>query len=253
MDNEVFENYIELYNTGVSIKDINPVDNQTYKVLMQTNVDVRIIDRDKHLKDIYALTTLKHFTKDSEEYSNRFFYAIPVQTVKGTIVGFIFRSVFGKNYATVNRPFKDKDKKVPIMFGFYKDFEEFDKYKTMPIIVCEGLKDCITLKKIYPFVLANNTSSMGINLRVLSNITNKFILVYDNDEAGTDGMRKDMFSTQQLKYDIVKVTPKSCYKDCADCYENKRDFKEFADRIKETVNTLVKGSTIDLGRVIVER
>lgn len=255
MSNDVFENYKALYQAGVSIKKMSPLEDQTYRVLASSNIDVRVIDRDKHLADIYALTSLTHFTKDTKEFSNRFFYAIPVQTVKGTIVGFIFRSVFGKSYVTVNRDFKDKDKKVPLMFGFYKDFEKFDRYsRCLPIVICEGLKDCIALKKIYPYVLANNTSSMGINLQVLSNLTNKFILVYDNDEAGQEGMKRDIRNLRNLKYDVTIVSPKSCYKDCADCYENKRDFKEFSEKLKNTIRALAKGDEIHgLGRDIVKR
>jgi len=251
---ELFDKYIELYEAGTSIKDINPIDDQTYKVLVSSNVDVRVIDRDLHIGEISTLSSLTHFTKDTKEYSNRFFYAIPVQTIKGTIVGFIFRTVFSKNYVTVNRDFSDKDKKLPLMFGFYEDFKDFDSYsKCLPIIICEGLKDCIALKKIYPYVLANNTSSMGINLQVLSNLTNKFILVYDNDEAGGSGMARDSENLRKLKYDVTKISPKKDYKDCADCFENKEDFKEFAEEVKEAIRSLMSPNKHILGRNIVER
>lgn len=256
MHNDNFQKCIDLYNSGISIKRVNPINNQTYKVLVSSNVDIRIIDRDEHLAEISSIDSLKQLTKDSEKYSNRFMYSIPLQTVKGTIVGFIFRSVFGKGYATINKEFRDRDKKLPIMFGFYEDFKTFDNYKSCkPIIVCEGLKDCITLKKIYPYVLSNNTSSMGINLQVLLNLTDKFILVYDNDKAGQEGMDLDIKRIQGLKYYVIKTSPKADYKDCADCYENKEDFKLFAKDLQEKIKRLdnIDKNTSIVGRNIIDR
>lgn len=239
MNKDDFLKCIQLYKSGISIKRVNPIDNQTYKVLITSNVDIRIIDRDKYIAEISTSEALKKLTRDSEMYSNRFVYIIPLQTIKGTIVGFILRSVFGKNYATINKTFTDKNKKLPIMFGFYEDFRTFDNYNTCkPIIICEGLKDCITLKKIYPYVLSNNTSSMGINLQVLSNLTDKFILIYDNDDAGNKGMDLDVKRAQELHYFVVKISPKSCYKDCADCYENEEDFNEFTKIVQTTIKQL---------------
>jgi len=246
MSNDVFEKYVSLYNRGVSIKRINPLNNETYRILSSSNIDVRIIDRDQHLADISMLTSLTMMVKDTEEYSGRFFYAIPVQTIKGTIVGFIFRSVFGKHYVTVNREFEDRSKKLPFMFGFYDSFKDFDSYsECKPIVVCEGLKDCIALKKVYPYVLANNTSSMGINLQVLSNITDKFILIYDNDEAGQEGMNTDIKNINEMRYTVIKVHPNIRYKDCAECYDkSKEDFNAFAQELKSKIDFLEKDITV---------
>ena len=253
-NNKVFDKYIVLYNKGVSIRRVNPIDNETYRILSSSNIDIRIIDRDSNIGEISTLSALTIMVKDTDEYSGRFFYAIPIQTVKGTIVGFIFRSVFGKHYVTVNREFEDRNKKLPLMFGFYDTFKNFDNYDTCkPIIICEGLKDCIVLKKIYPYVLANNTSSMGINLQVLSNITNKFILIYDNDSAGKDGMEQDIKNTTNMKYNVIKVPPKSRYKDCAECYDkSKEDFKLFAEELTEKIAQIEDDLTIS-GRRLVRR
>ena len=47
---------------------------------------------------------------------------IPVTTIKETIVGFILRGVLRSDYSTVSREFKDNIKRVPLMFGFNKNF-----------------------------------------------------------------------------------------------------------------------------------
>ena len=227
-----FTEYLKLHEDGIPISKVRTIDNQTFHVLRNSGIDVKIIDRDKNLTRLFSMGNLLTFTKDTKEYSHRFFYSIPIQTVSGTIVGFIYRTVFGKSYTTVTRTFKDKEHKLPLMFGFYKDFEDYDSHDTCkPIIVCEGLKDCITLKKIYPYVLSNNTSHMGINLQVLSNLTNKFILIYDNDRAGQEGMNEDISSTQRLKYDIVEMKIADGYKDITDMSENQDKFNSLKESL----------------------
>ena len=231
--------YIQLHETGIPLNKVRPIANQTFEVLRSSGIDVRIIDRDKNLGLLYKLGQLGTFSKDTREYSHRYFYSVPIQTVSGTIVGFIYRTVFDKKYTTVSRAFSDKEKKVPLMFGFYKDFADFDKYDgCKPIIVCEGLKDCITLKKIYPYVLSNNTSHMGLNLQVLSNITNKFILVYDNDNAGREGTLEDISKVQKMKYDVIEMKVGHGYKDITDCMENKEYFNTLKEQLLESITLL---------------
>jgi DNA primase len=233
------DDYILLHSKGIPLNKVRPIANQTYDVLKDSNVDVRIIDRDKNLALIYRLAQLGTFSKDTKTNSHRFFYSIPIQTVSGTIAGFIYRTVFDKQYTTVSRDFSDKEHKVPLMFGFYKDFADYDKSNDCkPIIVCEGLKDCITLKKIYPYVLSNNTSHMGINLQVLSNLTNKFILIYDSDTAGQEGTLADIAKVQKLKYDVIELKVGHGYKDVTDCSEDKTYFDNFKTQLLESIRLL---------------
>lgn len=233
------EEYIELHNSGITLDKVRPIPNQTFDVLLNSGIDVRIIDREKNLARLYKLGQLGAFSKDTKENSHRYFYSIPIQTVSGTIVGFIYRTVFGKKYTTVSRSFSNQECKVPLMFGFYKDFEDYDKLNDCkPIIVCEGLKDCITLKKIYPYVLSNNTSHMGINLQVLSNLTNKFILIYDNDEAGQEGTSADIAKVQKMKYDVIEIKVGHGYKDITDCSENKEYFNQFKEHLLKSISLL---------------
>ena len=233
------EDYIALHESGIPLKKVKPIANQTFEVLKNCNVDVRIIDRDKNLNRLYNLGQLGTFSKDTVEHSHRYFYSIPLQTITGTIVGFIYRTVYGKAYTTVSRSFIDKEHKVPLMFGFYKDFEDYDTHDhCKPIIVCEGLKDCITLKKIYPYVLSNNTSHMGINLQVLSNLTNKFILIYDNDKAGQDGTIADIEKAQKMKFDVIEMKISHGYKDITDCSENVAQFAKIKESLLDSINRL---------------
>ena len=131
---------------------------------------------------------------------------IPVTTVKETIVGFILRGVLKSDYATISREFSENGKRVPLMFGFNKKFESFENYGTCPpIVICEGSKDCIFLKQFYPFTVAINTSSMGLNAQVLINLSNKFVLAYDNDKAGQEGIKRDKRTLRNLGAQVVSI------------------------------------------------
>ena len=150
---------------------------------------------------------------------------IPVTTIRETIVGFILRGVLRSDYSTVSREFNEGENKVPLMFGFDKSFEEFEKKNVCyPIVVCEGSKDCLFLKRMYPYTVSINTSSMGLNVYVLINLSNKFILAYDNDEAGQEGMEKDKkilrkLGAQVVSLELDKSKDKNgnfIFKDCSD-------------------------------------
>lgn len=195
------EDYIKLYEEGLKLDQIKPLKNQTYKIFKASGIDIRIVKRDKTYENAMAFQKIKHFT-----VNNEYFYMIPVTTVKETIVGFILRGVTKSDYATVSREFSDNGKRVPLMFGFNKKFESFDNYKTCPpIVICEGSKDCIFLKQFYPFTVAINTSSMGLNAQVLINLSNKFVLAYDNDKAGQDGIERDKRTLRGLGAQVVSL------------------------------------------------
>jgi len=228
-DNSI-EAYIELYNMCLPITDtIEPLDDETYKILTMANTDIRILDRDECYTKLTRLSKLSPFVTDNirelkKQYpkenliEDTLFYMIPLQTIKGTITGFILRGVLNKTYWTSSHPILTEEKtvdytqlykKVPTMYGWYKDFLDYDKHeKPKPIILCEGLKDCIYLKQFYPYVLSNNTSMVGTSAYMLRNITDKLLLVYDNDNTGLDSMKKDKYKLNRLGFSVDIVTQK---------------------------------------------
>ena len=195
------EDYIALYEKGLKLSQIKPLKNQTYKIFKASGIDIRIVKRDKTYENAMAFQKIKHFT-----VNNEYFYMIPVTTVKETIVGFILRGVTKSDYATVSREFSESGKRVPLMFGFNKKFESFDNHSTCPpIVICEGSKDCIFLKQFYPYTVAINTSSMGLNAQVLINLSNKFVLAYDNDKAGQEGIQRDKRTFRNLGAQVTSL------------------------------------------------
>lgn len=232
------QDYIDLYNQGISLSSIKPLKNQTYRLFKESGLDIRIVHRSKAYQNAMAYDKIKYFLKE-----NDYFYMIPVTTAKGTIVGFIVRGVLKSTYNTISRSFSNYTAKVPLMFGFDKKFLNYDalaekKGHCYPIIVCEGSKDCLMLKKIYPYVLANNTSSMGINAQILRNISNSFLLAYDNDKAGEDGMKKDKGVLRNLGAYVESLQLHDGFKDCADYLGHPEEFEELKAQIKRKLKRL---------------
>lgn len=236
-------NYISLYHQGVPLNQVKlPDPDDNYIIFRNSNVDIRIIDRDANLHllvDRDKFGSLSNFLKDTSEYSHRYFYMVPIQTPKGTIVGFILRTVYGKSYMTIGNSFEDRMKQVPFMFGWFKDFLCYDREeKRLPIVVCEGPKDCMVLKKIYPYTLSNNTSSMGVNLEILRQISTDFVLVYDNDETGHTEMKKDkkILLNNGCFCDTTHVP--DGYKDVSELVFDKVEFKKFGNSLLKKINDI---------------
>lgn len=226
------QDYINLYNKGVRLNRIKPLNNQTYKLFKSSGLDIRVVHRKETYSRPNAYKKTQYFAK-----ANEYFYMIPVTTVKGTIVGFILRGVLKSDYSTVSRTFNSYDNQVPLMFGFDKRFQKYDEQsekhnKCFPIIVCEGSKDCLMLKRIYPYVVANNTSSMGLNAPVLRNISDSFLLAYDNDKAGMEGIEKDKRVLRGMGAYVDSIKLHDGFKDCADYLGHPKEFEELKKQIR---------------------
>ena len=233
------QDYIKLHSQGLKLDEIKPLKNSTYRLFRSSGLDIRVVHRSAIYSDPRAFEKMKHFG-----LQNDYFYMIPITTIKGTIVGFIIRGVLKHDYNTISRTFSSYETRVPLMFGLDKSFLTYDqrseeKGKCYPIIVCEGSKDCMMLKKFYPYVVANNTSSMGINSQVLRVISNSFLLAYDNDKAGEEGMEKDKKVLRGLGAYVDSIKLHEGFKDCADYLDHPKEFKELKSQIRKKIEGLL--------------
>lgn len=114
----------------------------------------------------------------------------------------------------------------------------------MPIIVCEGIKDAIMLKHMYPYVVSNNGSSLGLNAHVLSNITDKILLAYDNDKTGERQapIDKNILTKLGCSVDILKFD--EGYKDAADYFNHPTELKALKTQITQRIKGLIYGVTL---------
>lgn len=229
------KDYIELYQNGLKLDQIKPLTNQTYKIFKNSGVDIRIVHRSKVYENPKAFSKIAHFIKDNE-----YFYMVPVTTINETIVGFIIRGVLRSDYGTIIRDFDDPTKRIPVMFGFDKSFKELENQEQcQPIIICEGSKDCLMLKQFYPYVLANNTNSMGMNAQVLINISNKFVLAYDSDSAGQEGIERDKKLLRSLGAQVASIELSKKFKDCADYLGHPEDIKKLKDELNYRIKRVL--------------
>lgn len=235
MSNVDITEYIKLYERGFKMDDIQPLKNQTYKIFkMAKRANIRIIDRTWTYENPNAFEKIKYFVKD-----NSFFYMIPVKTIKETIAGFILRGITHKGYSTISREFNNLEKQVPLMYGFDSSFAKLNSYnRSYPLVICEGCKDCLMLKRFYPYVLANNTSSMGLNATILRNISDKFLLAYDNDKAGQEGMERDKKVLLNSGAFVQTLQLDKDFKDCADYIKDQKKLKELSNQLKVKLKRL---------------
>ena len=71
-----FDDYIKLHESGRSIHELQPLNNETYKVFSLANVDIRVVDRDQNYSILVKTEKLKHFSTDRNGISNKYFYSI---------------------------------------------------------------------------------------------------------------------------------------------------------------------------------
>ena len=114
------------------------------------------------------------------------------------------------------------------------DLEDDFRFGT-PILLVEGHLDRDVMKEIYPNTLGIMTNHLSkVQVEILKNLTNKFILMLDNDEAGRDGIRTTKYQLQGSK--IVELQHDSYLKDAGDLMkldiENHKKFEEVVDNYK---------------------
>lgn len=77
----------------------------------------------------------------------------------------------------------------------------------VPLILVEGNLDCDVMKEIYPYTVASLTASLSTNqLQLLSHLTSKVIIAYDNDDAGLEGFFIARKRLMELGVSVKKFT-----------------------------------------------
>ena len=104
-----------------------------------------------------------------------------LNTLNNKPVSVVFRTISGKGFMDYSMIYS--------LYGFDQMSEDF-KYGDY-IVVVEGLYDADALRQIYPNVLASLTSNITLmQCEILKSMTDKFIIAFDNDEAGENGFLK---------------------------------------------------------------
>lgn len=180
----LLENFKTLYNESDSIFEYDKRDNDTDKLLRlkTTGHPVHLVDQKEHIETIVQIPEYlrNYYCPFFEE--NKYFWLIPIETVNLTIVGFILRAYLNRGKKETKYRILYNKSNISPMFGFY-DFKDYEA--DSPIILTEGMKDSLYVKTVYPYTLSVNTSGLTVtNLEIIKCLTNKIIIIYDNDDTG---------------------------------------------------------------------
>lgn len=105
------------------------------------------------------------------------------------------------------------------MGNFPKDFT----YGT-PIMIVEGNLDCDVVKELYPYTVATLTATLTNNqLNIITHLTNKVILAFDNDEAGEKGYYISCSRLSKQGIRVFRFNHRDDLKDFGDLIELKRN------------------------------
>lgn len=183
-------NWMKLYDSCTSIHSLKKLNSKDYLAFKsKTGNEVRIGQSNKLISKIPRVLSYYKFFAECN-----MFWMIPLELPSQEIVGFILKSFSSKEYRTVIFS------KIPVFFGLY-GFKDFVRNNL--VILTEGSKDCMYVKTLYPYSLSLNTSKLTSSmLQIIKYLTNKVLLLYDNDATG---ILQTKYNTQQLSDLNIRV------------------------------------------------
>lgn len=112
-----------------------------------------------------------------------------------------------------------------------------------PILIVEGLRDCLDAQTIYPYTLAMQTSSIPLLVKeVLHTLTDTIILGLDNDEAGQKGVRNLLYKKE---FNYKTLTYPDNYKDIGTLsqlyYKDKFSYDYFKSFLATQISVIYGG------------
>lgn len=160
--------------------------------------------------------------------------------INDTIYSITFRNINGQ------KKFLRVGTKSFLFYGFGELPKNFT-YGT-PIILVEGNMDCDSVRQIYPCALATMTNAISLNqIQLLSALTNKIIVAYDNDEAGNKGYWGVYNNLTKIGFKVVRFKHSARLKDFGDLIDlqmkDKEEYEFLFNLYKRQIENLVQ----DLG------
>jgi hypothetical protein len=156
----------------------------------------------------YRIVTMNTVMKYKRQYSGeiptsliRFISENPLSVsisnvIQGRVCQTVLRSTEGKAFLDITQGFQ-----YPYGLG------QLDKTYHQPVLVVEGTLDRDAMLPIYKNTIACLTAGLSIlNKTILSQITSKVILGYDNDEVGRKATWKDKKDLEKLGLAVDLLT-----------------------------------------------
>lgn len=213
--------FIELYKHCKDASNLTKVNNEEKRVFsLKQGIPVKFGCSKKLIDFIPEREALYDFWRE-----NKYFWIIPLEIMPHKVYGFILRG-YEKSYNVFRI-----SQNLPVVFGLY-DFIDYDFSSPPPIILTEGVKDALVLKTVYPYTLSLNTAGLTQNsIQIVSSLSNKFILIYDNDKAGKEASKRDMNVLKDKGCKAINIIPS--YKDVGKYIDNPMQLKILYSTIKQ--------------------
>lgn len=221
---KIVEKFIKLYNACPKINEIF-CDTLDYNIFKFYEDIVFCNTLDKNILQLIPTGNDRKIKAFQSFFKyNPYCWIIPQKTIDNKIFGFILKSYHQRQYRNLIN-----SQCISSFFGWY-NFKNYQK--NMPILLVEGVKDCLIIQKhIYPYCLAILTANMSENeYIILKNITNKIILAYDNDDAGNLGKQRDCIKLSENKIQVQIAN--YIGKDPGDLFNNELGKKILYNEIK---------------------
>lgn len=120
-----------------------------------------------------------------------------------------------------------------------KDF----RYGT-PLVLVEGNLDCEAMREVYPYTVASLTASLSTNqIQLISHLTDKVIIAYDDDESGIKGYYSVRKKLTELGMTVKKFNHAMNLHDTGDLFDLRMKDKEEYDYLirsyRNQIETLI--------------
>ena len=150
--------------------------------------------------------------------------------IEDKVISIVFRS------ADKNKEFIKVGTTKSSFYGLGELSKDF-KYGT-PIVLVEGHLDRDMMATIYPNTLGIMTSHLSKSqIKILNYLTNKFILMLDNDEAGREGQKSAKYQLKGNK--LMELVHYNKLKDAGDLVKlditNHRLYEEIVENYKQQI------------------
>lgn len=218
----ILKQFIELYKHCKDASKLTKVNNEEKRVFSLKNegLPIRFGCSKKLLDYIPQREALYDFWRD-----NKYFWIIPLEILPNKVYGYILRG-YNKDYSVFRIT-----NNLPVLFGLHS-FTDFDFNNPQPIILTEGVKDALVLKTLYPYTISLNTAGLTINsIQVIASLSNKFILIYDNDKPGKEASERDTETLKDLGCKAISIIP--TFKDAGKYIDNPVQLKILYSNIRQ--------------------
>ncbi len=211
------EQFIECYSQLPKIEALKPMDGDEYRwFTTKGSRPVAIFNSGKHLPYLpHVPDCYDYFNGASpSDRPSPTIWLIPCDLPDGEVYGFVMRYFHRKEYRTVREKPDQDTPRPPLLFGFdsFADFEP-----GQPIILTEGVKDCLALRRTHPFVLAllgDGLSAQGLSF--LKPLSKTFLIALDNHPVARVAASKLQRSLRRIGCRAMTVFP-IARKDWAEC------------------------------------